>query len=472
MKKTFKAIISVLMSLVLVFSITSSAFANEAEAQGCDCGRTPTVFVPGIGAVISSVDENGEEYSVFPIENSKLVTGVLGFLPVALIAGVFGGWEYVAKALDTLLNDLFADMMCDNEGNPVKETFVDESHEVTVDRHLIQNYFHFEYDWRLDPYESAAQLEAYIDEIREVTGHDKVILNAFSEGGEITLAYLDAYGSDKVEKYIAECSAFQGLTVIGKLFTKQCSIEKEGLVNFLSTMLPTAGLDSGLTDLIVGLKYIGVYDLVEKICGTVLDNCFETIYYGFARNSFASMPGVFNFMPAEYYDEAIEMLFGDDPKYAELVAKYDRYHNAQVNAEKILKDCQANGMAVCLITNYGCDAMPFVGSDRYQSDSLIDARFTSGGATFAPVGETLGTSYVQKNADGHNHLSPDGCVDASTAMFPESTWFVSGFNHWNEHEDLVEWLKSCDGQPTVWDNPDYPQFLEGNVTTGEMIPQK
>ena len=85
MKKKFKAIISVLMSLVLIFSITSSAFATEAE--GCDCGQAPTVFVPGIGAVISSVDENGEEYSVFPIENSKLIPGVIGFLPVALITG-------------------------------------------------------------------------------------------------------------------------------------------------------------------------------------------------------------------------------------------------------------------------------------------------------------------------------------------------------------------------------------------------
>ncbi|MBQ6930545.1 MAG: hypothetical protein IJN38_00275 [Clostridia bacterium] len=470
MKKKFKAIISVLMSLVLIFSITSSAFATEAE--GCDCGQAPTVFVPGIGAVISSVDENGEEYSVFPIENSKLIPGVIGFLPVALITGVFGGWEYVAKALDTLLNDLFADMYCDNKGNPVKETFVNDSHEVTVDRHLNQNYFHFEYDWRLDPYESAAQLDAYIDEIIEVTGHDKVILNAFSEGGEISLAYLDAYGSDKIEKYIAECSAFQGLTVIGKLFTKQSSIESEALVNYLATMLPTVGLDSSLTNLIVGLKYLGIYELVEAIAAIVLDNCFETIYYGFARNSFASMPGVFNFTPAEYYDDAIELLFGDDPKYAELIAKYDRYHNAQVNAGKILKACQDSGTAICLISNYGCDPMPFVGNERYQSDSLIDAKFTSGGATFAPVGQTLGESYVQKNADGHNHLSPDGCVDASTCMFPESTWFVSDFNHWNEHDDLVEWLKAYDGQPTVWDNPDYPQFLKGNAATGEMVPQK
>jgi hypothetical protein len=55
---------------------------------------------------------------------------------------------------------------------------------------MYDNEFDFLYDWRLDPYTSAAQLDAYIDEIIEVTGHDKVIINAYSEGGEISLEYV------------------------------------------------------------------------------------------------------------------------------------------------------------------------------------------------------------------------------------------------------------------------------------------
>ncbi len=470
MKKTVKTIISLVMAFTLVFSASSVAFATT---EGCDCGEAPMVFVGGIGATIYSTDENGEEYTVFPIENSKIISKVLGFLPVALVSGVFGGWSSLAQALDLMLNDLFEDMMCDNTGKPIFDTYVDDCDEVTLEEHTLGgNRYHFEYDWRLDPYESAEKLENYIDEILEVTHHDKVILNCFSEGGEITLAYLDAYGSDKIEKYIAECSAFQGLSVIGKLFTNNCTVTGNGLANFLGTMLPTSGLDDTLTKLIVGLKYIGVYKLVEVIFGAVLDNCFETVYYGFARNVFACMPGVFNFMPQEYYDDAVKMLFGNNLHYAELVAKYDRYHKAQANASKILKDAQASGTAVALIVNYGCYVMPFLGDSTLQSDSLIDSKNASGGAIFAPVGEKLGDSYVQKVNDGHNHLSPDGNVDASTCMLPESTWFVSGFNHWNEHDDWVEWVRYFDGQPTVWDNPDYPQFMVGNVQTGEMTPQK
>ena len=34
--------------------------------------------------------------------------------------------------------------------------------------------------------------------------------------------------------------------------------------------------------------------------------------------------------------------------------------------------------------------------------------------------ETLGADYTQKNADGHDHISPDGAVDASTCFFPVS----------------------------------------------------
>ena len=469
MKKTVRNIICFLMSLVLAFSVSSVAFATPRE---CDCGKAPIVFVGGIGTTLYSTDENGNEYTVFPIENDKMVSEILGFMPVALITGVFGGWDSLAEALDLMLNRLFADMYCDSKGNSVREIYVSEHDTVTVDEHLNgSNRFVFEYDWRLDPYVNSEKLEAYIDEVCEITGHDRVVLNAFSEGGEVTLAYLDAYGSDKIEKYIAECSAFQGLSMIGKLFTNQCSVTAGGVATFLETFIPSSGADDSVVKLVSILKYTGVYELAASLVSLILDNCFDTIYHGFARDSFASMPGVFNFVPAEYYDEAIEMVFGDEPKYAQLVERYDRYHNAQVNAENILKEAQEKGTAICLISNYGCSLMPLVGDDKSQSDLLIDGVFTSGGATFAPAGGTLGEGYVQAVNDGHNHLSPDGVIDASTGMFPDSTWYVYGFTHWNDHADLVEWLAEFDGQPTVFDSTEYPQFLVGNTATGAMTPQ-
>lgn len=458
MKKSFKAIISVIVALTLVFGTASVAFADEA----CNCDNAPVIFVNGIGGMIYSTDENGEEYSVFPIENETMISTILTYLPAALINGIFGGWDSFAVSLDKMVTELFIGMDCDNEGNSVLPAYADDCDPATMDEHLDDNEFNFLYDWRLDPYESAAKLDAYIDEIIEATGHEKVIINAYSEGGEIALAYFDAYGSEKVEMFISQCSAFQGLTLIGKLFTNDCSVDANQLANFLGTMMPAANVDDGVTTLLKVLKYTGIYHLLTAVVNKVLDECFDTIYSGFAKDVFACMPGVFNFVPAEYFDDAIDMVFGDDPEYAVLVEKLTRYHNAQVNAEKILKAEQEKGMAIAVVSHYGCYPLPLVGDMSYQSDALIDSANSSGGATFAPMGNPFGSDYKQEVSDGHNHIAPDGSVDASTCMFPESTWFVSGFSHWCYSTNLIEWLEAYDGQPTVTSNPEFPQFLVGN----------
>lgn len=468
MKKAFKATVSVVMALVLLLGTASAAFAQDS----CDCGKTPVVFVNGIGGMIYSTDENGEEYPIFPIENDTMTSVILTYLPAALINGIFGGWDSFAVSLDKMLCNLFAGMDCDNEGNSVLPAYADACDEVTIQEHMDDNEFNFLYDWRLDPYESAAKLDAYIDEIIAVTGHDKVIINAYSEGGEISLAYFDAYGSEKVEMFVSQCSAFQGLTLIGKLFTNDCSVDADQLANFLGTMLPAANVDGEVTTVLNVLRYTGIYHLLTGLVNKILDECFDTIYNGFAKDIFACMPGVFNFVPAEYFDSAIDMVFGDDPEYAVLVEKLTRYHNAQVNAEEILKAEQAKGMKVAFVSHYGCYPLPLIGDMSYQSDALIDSANSSGGATFAPIGQPFDSSYEQKVDDGHNHIAPDGSVDASTCMLPESTWFVSGFSHWCYSENLIEWLVTAEAQPTVYDNPEFPQFLVGNPADNTVSAMK
>lgn len=42
---------------------------------------------------------------------------------------------------------------------------------------------------------------------------------------------------------------------------------------------------------------------------------------------------------------------------------------------------------------------------------------------------TLGDDYVQARDVGHNCLSEDGIIDASTCMLPENTWFIKNYGH-------------------------------------------
>lgn len=472
MKKAIKAIIAVIMSLVLVFSITSSAFATETE--GCDCGKTPVVFVEGIGTTLYIMEDGGERKTVFPMSTDVILISLAKFIPAVLISSVFGGWSGFSKSLSVFVCDLFSEIDCDENGNSVLPVVAHPPVDAEAAEHIYgENIYTFRYDWRLDPYVIAAELDEYIDSVIAATGHDKVVLSAYSEGGEVTLAYLDEFGSDKLERYVAQCSAFQGLTLIGEVFTNNVGVKGKVLADFLVSVVSSTGADDGVVTLLDILRYTGVYSLLSLLVDSVLDNCFDDIYATLARDVFACMPGIFGFVPAEYFDKAVDMLFGHDKaKYAALIERVTRYHNAQVNAESIIEKAIDNGVSVAFVSNYGVGSMPLLGDKIYQSDMLIDSANTAGGATFAPFGKTFGDGYNQAENDGHNHLSPDGCVDASTCMFPEYTWFVSGFTHWNVCEEFINWLYWCEGQPTVWDNPAYPQFLEGKVETGEVIPQK
>ncbi|MBR6620756.1 MAG: hypothetical protein IKK85_10450 [Clostridia bacterium] len=471
MKKCVKSALSILLALTLVFGTAAIAFAEKAE---CDCGDAPVVFVEGIGTTLYLKDKNGEEKTAFPMSTDIILTSLAKFIPTVLISTTFGGWNSFSKSLALFAGELFSEVDCDENGDSVLPVYAEEPDEPLVSEHTDgTNIYSFRYDWRLDPYETAKKLDKYIDEIIKATGHSKVVLSAYSEGGEITLAYLDAYGSSKLEKYITQCSAFQGLTLIGEVFTNNVGVDGKVLADFLVNIVGNTGADDGVVKLLDFLRYTGIYAGVAKLLDTVLDNCFADIYDVIARDMFACMPGIFNFVPASYFDKAIDMLFGNDKKtYSKLIERVTRYHKAQVNAKSIIEKAHKNGVAIALVSNYDCYPMPLTGDIIYQSDMLIDSANSSGGAAFAPLGETFADGYKQANKDEHNHLSPDGKVDASTCMFPEYTWFVAGYNHWNTCDEFIHWLYWYDGQPNVSTNKNYPQFMRGNAAALTVAPQK
>ena len=100
------------------------------------------------------------------------------------------------------------------------------------------------------------------------------------------------------------------------------------------------------------------------------------------------------------------------------------------------------------------------------------------GATVANLWETLGDGYVQAIDDGHNHLSPDNRIDASTCALPDHTWFINEMVHCTTHDGhsaLYRWFFESDNNETpvnVFSNPSYPQFLQNNIQEQTLTPQK
>ena len=216
--------------------------------------------------------------------------------------------------------------------------------------------------------------------------------------------------------------------------------------------------------------------ILSPVCNAV-DRVFtegkEVLYEDCLRDLFGNLTGIWTFVPNEYYEQAKDYML-DETENAELIKKLDAYHYGVMDStQEILDEAMEDGMKLAIISNYGKAAVPVLTNDSYQSDFLIDTARTSLGATCADYGETLGEGYIQKNADGHNHLSCDNVIDASTCIYPEYTWFVKDMMHtWYSigYYHFTWWLAQSASQPTVNDTEEYPQFLLNNQETDTLDP--
>ena len=73
------------------------------------------------------------------------------------------------------------------------------------------------------------------------------------------------------------------------------------------------------------------------------------------------------------------------------------------------------------------------------------------------------TQFSKEYLDSHNskYISPDKCVDASTCLFPERTWFFSGQHHEVGRNDAVIRLTALILNGAITDvssTPLFPQF--------------
>lgn len=206
------------------------------------------------------------------------------------------------------------------------------------------------------------------------------------------------------------------------------------------------------------LKDAFIVDMLLCLVNNILEEDLDALYDECLTEIITTMPGVWSFVPDEYYENAKKALYSDTgDKYSALTKLTDNYHyNVQVGLGDRLKAEQKNGLAVCVSMGYAIAPIPVYDNCVDQTDMLIDTKFGSLGATCAPIGETLKADSTNK------YLSSDLLVDASTCAFPDSTWFVRYQDHndfCDAYNDFVYYLLTADGQPTVTSNAAFPQFM-------------
>ena len=483
-----KKLTALILALAIISGSFTFAFADEGKNNVCDCGATPVIYIPGFGAHIYDNPKDPDREYVFPPENHVIVECIPHMIKAVFAVLISGRYDEFGDAAVDILNKMLMPASANFDGTPLfPETGIKDIPLTTdAEKHKIEKYefvgdidedygeYTFEYDWRLDPFYNAELLYDFSEYIKELTGHNEVIFACHSQGSTVVATYLSVYGNEGIEKVVFMCPAFQGISILGSLYTGNYQLAGKGeeLAAFLSGMLDDSFGSQVLNTLIGFIIKTGLIDSLLDRLQTALDSQIDKIMDESIVPTLGSLPGTWTFIPEEDYEDAIVNMFGNDKRYAPLIEKLDRYHyEVKINLGKILAKAQNNGTAVIITAGYGLGGIPINSTPIAQSDFLIDTKYASAGATCADFGSDLGGDYIQADtACGHNHISPDNCIDASTCAMKESTWFIKGMNH-NDFNggylEFIDWAITFDGQPTIESNENYPQFMQ--YSNGELV---
>lgn len=468
-----KKIISLFLCAVLIFCAASPALADG----GCDCGFSPVIYVGPLGCSSIVRDAGTEnEQQLWKIDTKFLLSNLGGVLPDLTKALLTRDADLLGDALVRFVNACFGDLALNSEGNSKANVTTPELNVPAGDRHGPDSDYYFDYDFRLDPFEHADRLHEFIEQVKALTGHNSVKLKCSSMGGVVLSAYLEKYGHDGIDAIICRCCPLKGTAVAGEAFCGKIELNSTALTRYGEDAIPF--LETGFADdfiegtlyaLLDTLKTAGVIDGLCALGDKLIKDAGEKVYREALIPVFGTLPGIWSFVPEEYFDDAVE--FMNLPSEGGLHDKVFAYRNAMADIEENLSAARDDGVKICVICGYNVQRTPLVTLWKSTSDGTVDTKYASLGATCADVKETLGDDYINA-LQNRDYLSPDNMIDASTCALPENTWFVRDWLHCNGNAGIDELfnlvMTSDEVNTSSFDK--YPQFLEADDDADTVYP--
>lgn len=463
-----KKFLSVILSVIIISLSVLPCFAAHGK---CNCGDTPVIYVAALGSRSIYLDAGTEnEKKLFRPETDALLKDFSPLVSAAAKLLLDKDYDAFGDVLINCVNESFGMLALDNNGNSSERVTADESHPDPETPHGVNYSYYFGYDFRLNPVENARKLHTFIEEVKELTGHDTVRFRASSMGGVVTTSYIKLYGTDDIEAIIFQCCPLQGTAVAGELFNGKVEINKDALINYATCALPDLENDplaAVLYTLIEMLDAGGVWLGLVDIADVLIENLKDRVFDEALIPIFGTMSGIWSFVPDEYYESAKEFMKLDPETHAPLLEKIDYYHyEVQKETETLLKNAQKSGTKVYIVAGYNMQRTPLVTAYKNNSDGTVDTQYATVGATCAHIGETLPEDYTQARFPETRYISPDRVIDASTCALPECTWFIKDMLHSSTHSGHHEFYKTLfnsDVQLTVNDMSEYPQFMQNDV---------
>ncbi|MCM1545033.1 MAG: hypothetical protein NC110_07015 [Ruminococcus sp.] len=491
MKKAIKKSISVLLSIIMIFGVSSVAFA-AGEAV------TPVIVVSGMGSR-PLYGEDGE--AVFPMQSETIIKSVAEMILPLGGSIAMDNWEIFAKYGVEPIHALFADLACDENGNSVNkvtptlypessgnyEVFTNADETETAETAMVRtladkigydNTYFFNYDWRFNPMMLADELDEMVAKVKAEKKCEKVSLVGMSFGGMIISAYIYKYGTDSIKNMVYASTAFNGVELVGQLFAGNIEIELGAALNYLTSF--SQGIEFLSAILGVSTKVLETYGVkgkqaVNDYLKKVIDVLSYPAYTEVFADTFGAFQGMWCLMPIEYYEASKQFMSNTINLSGSFYEEVEDYlFNVQANTPELIAKAEADGVNVYIVGAYGYSGIPVSAGSANHTDNLIDTYLMTGNSVVAPYGKTL--SDVEYSNDDfctkHNHVSTDNVIDAGGCFLPEQTWFIKNMRHVEykvntRSANLVAWLASNESKVDVHTSESYPQFIELTVSSGE-----
>ncbi|MBO5859810.1 MAG: hypothetical protein J6R20_08575 [Clostridia bacterium] len=492
-----KRIISVLLALAMLFSVTATAFASADESgyvADYDT-ETPVIIVHGMSQNNTYlVDDNGEwvpdetgyvtgwplEIDVMPLIKRALPNMLLSILTrkdvgltEAMYEGTYNALSLIEKDNDgKYINNIEVpcyEMPMSELPEDVKEEYytflpIQELSEIVGE----DDVYYFGYDSLGDVMYETEKLHHYIhDVVLPKSPNGQVKLCHISLGGTIAINYLETYPEDYelIKKMVFVIPAIDGSDIIGDLFTGNLSVFYDDNTLYEDLFVTLLGETP--------LAY--VLNMVLRILPTdVLKSALGGLANGLVDIAALRSTMIWALCPDAYYEEAKGLWLEGNEDLAGILEDVEYFMNARANFEDNLFALRETGCEIFNLACYDVNLFPLCKNYKTKNaDRVIHAASPAMGATFADLGETLGEGYEAvgtycDNPD-HNHLSPDGVVDATTGLLPCTTWYFKAQAHEQLPENdvalgLAIRVMADNNMKDVYSNPAYPQFNEGRLT--------
>lgn len=466
--KKFKKMLAVLLSAIMLATVfTPAAFAVDYKQE------VPHIDFRGfMSYTIYEDKDDPDSERVFPPSTTSIISSVTSLAPSLTKLAITNNWKAFGDTFILILKGLLSPVGFNSDGTAKNKSGIHFTYPTKEE--LIENNLEvdFQYDWRDDPYKSAAELDKLITYLTDELGYSGVTLESHSYAGIVMLTYLSTYGTEKIKSCCFNATAVYGAQFAGELVNGKVTVSNEALVSFLKGLFDHneyAQIIAAVTDV---LYAAGVTGFVADFVTNLFDNLSDRIWTEAILPALGNWPSIWAMVPDAYlesgYDNVFNNLYKDSQlDFTGLKNKIEKYNtDIRINRENKLKAIDLSDTNLYVIARYGYSGVPIGDIWTASTDTVLNTAAESFGATCKDY------DFEEESKTAERYISPNGSIDASTCLFPDKTWFIRDCTHTQRDETIIEFAKALlysDEQVTIDTYEEYPQYLFFDDETSDIV---